>query len=373
VSVVHIRDDRGQRVEAWSVNRSSAGEDADRRLAQLYTAAAASVREPAKEIAINALFILGLVFTVTVLRIGANAQYVAAAFVLPMLGLGWFMARRRRARVTAVMSRTLLSEHRCPSCAYDLTGLRPDDGFSVCPECLSAWRLPEAVLHRPEPPPRDGETAADQRDRQAVTRTLSHIGWARAYTTVDARGRAVKLVSPIPFARRPPAWSELSAPESRRLSRRLYSINSGWRAAGLLVYAMPAYMNLRRISSVAAWSTAGGAVYAIGALIWPVFLLGMLAVPFTRTGKPIVRIMLKEGRCPCCASRLPAARGEIIDCPVCHAAWQSLEWRLGRDSAGHDLLQGNPKAPREAARIAERSRQDPAPLIGTSRGEESGV
>ncbi len=39
---------------------------------------------------------------------------------------------------------SMLLEHRCPSCAYDLSATSPDpDGCTTCPECGAAWRMPE--------------------------------------------------------------------------------------------------------------------------------------------------------------------------------------------------------------------------------------
>jgi hypothetical protein len=373
VSVVHIRDDRGNRVEAWSPKRAMQGDETDQRLVQLFGAVTASMRKPVLDAAAGLAVAILVIVAISVFGLNAYGQYFSYAFVLGVFGAMVALQRARRGKVTAVMSRTLLSEHRCPSCAYDLAGLNPQDGLTVCPECLSAWRLPESPLRRSEALPPKDHSAADQRDREGVVRTLRYLGWARAYATIDARGRAVKLVSPIPCARRPLAWSELSPAASRSLKRRLYSINWGWRALGALLYAFPVYNALRAIPLVANWSTTGGAAYAILTLVWPVFLIGMLAVPFTRTGKPIIRIMLKEGRCPSCASRLPPSAEEILDCPVCHAAWQSPEWRLGRDSAGNDLLKGRAETPGEPGRIAERRAQEPAPFARPPDAERARI
>jgi hypothetical protein len=41
-------------------------------------------------------------------------------------------------------------QHTCEVCLYDLEGLSPeDDGCTVCPECVAAWRLgtPDSLVH----------------------------------------------------------------------------------------------------------------------------------------------------------------------------------------------------------------------------------
>lgn len=46
-------------------------------------------------------------------------------------------------RNSAIKIECILAQNRCPSCAHDLTGAKPDpaDHCTLCPECGAAWKL----------------------------------------------------------------------------------------------------------------------------------------------------------------------------------------------------------------------------------------
>jgi len=65
----------------------------------------------------------------------------ASVLIFPLLFLPRSLRIHRRKTVTA-----LLSGHTCAHCGYSLKGLpNHDGGFTICPECGVAWRLPERV------------------------------------------------------------------------------------------------------------------------------------------------------------------------------------------------------------------------------------
>ena len=69
------------------------------------------------------------------------ARFVQLGLVAVMLVSAWHTARRLRSAATVA---EFLGGEGCASCGYSLAGLPPaPDGCTVCPECGSAWKLPE--------------------------------------------------------------------------------------------------------------------------------------------------------------------------------------------------------------------------------------
>lgn len=70
--------------------------------------------------------------------LGYLAVYVLFAGIPLLIVLFIFTPRRE-----SPLIRAFLAEGRCPSCAYDMKGIRrADDQLAACPECGAAWRMP---------------------------------------------------------------------------------------------------------------------------------------------------------------------------------------------------------------------------------------
>lgn len=68
-----------------------------------------------------------------------------------LVGLVWIYAGYRLTRSFGIdaetMRQEMLARARCASCGYSLAGIpREDDGCTVCPECASAWRVPDLTM-----------------------------------------------------------------------------------------------------------------------------------------------------------------------------------------------------------------------------------
>lgn len=76
---------------------------------------------------------------------GVGNALAAIAFGVGFTWCGWNLLTQFHGSPRKV-GRVLLAHRRCVQCAYDLAGCKPDpDGCTVCPECGSAWRLPNAT------------------------------------------------------------------------------------------------------------------------------------------------------------------------------------------------------------------------------------
>jgi len=65
---------------------------------------------------------------------------------LTLMSVGAFMMWRSSRAIRFKRVRSVMLKHRrCPHCGYDLRGLpaAPEDHATVCPECGSAWKLPD--------------------------------------------------------------------------------------------------------------------------------------------------------------------------------------------------------------------------------------
>lgn len=106
------------------------------------------VRRTAFLLGIIYLFALLIFIPILVMMSGAAAPPVGTEVILvvlcvvPAFVVWHFIARGAPGRMRSVLIRL----GRCASCGYALTGLTSeDDGCTVCPECGSAWKLPDPV------------------------------------------------------------------------------------------------------------------------------------------------------------------------------------------------------------------------------------
>ncbi len=143
-------DHRGRRCSirdpAWVIVRLPDGEAARRFAARLN----ARVRFRADLLVVFAGLVLGIVASTALTMLSSSPEpwwiRVGLGVLMVFLGgaLGALLAGPLSAHETRHVVRVYLSERICPSCAYPLAGVRLEpDGCTVCPECGTAWRLPQ--------------------------------------------------------------------------------------------------------------------------------------------------------------------------------------------------------------------------------------
>lgn len=168
--VVRARDDRARRVvllDPTRVRASSALAD---------PAAASRLAWARSELKAGTfglrLLLCWMLPACVVLAVLSDTEAPAAVWwtVLPVLAvLLWLLnrslARRGSPRRTRRVASLLADHGLCPTCAYRLTDLRPEqDGCTVCPECGGAWRRSAVATFAPAIPGSPG---------------LSRSGWRR--------------------------------------------------------------------------------------------------------------------------------------------------------------------------------------------------
>lgn len=326
-----IADDRGRSVPLWTYRSAARSDDPVQR-----SIAIRAVNIEAAEFRRFSIF-MGIGFVVVAIisvAVGIAPPWLFGfAVIFVLFGQLWQRDRIRR-KIAPAVRLTLLSEVCCPSCAYDLMGLSAEnDGRTTCPECHAGWaingdmlaaRRARERLAKPAAAAAD-EIGADRRARDSLRRSAAWVGWRRTYAARDARGRMVDLVNPGLFAPRPPLWNTIPRPERRALWRRLYAV--GWplrvfiATVSIPTMAFSGVFFLLRVGPAALPGRPIALLIGIfQAVVLPLIFLGLVLNPMTRSGKPLIRIMRRAGRCPSCAGPLPDEKGEQT-CPACRAAW----------------------------------------------------
>jgi uncharacterized Zn finger protein (UPF0148 family) len=336
VTRVMLADDRGRQVPLWRYRGAAKSDDEVQRGIAL-RAAQIHANEYQRMAAL--LGLLAPLLLIGLFAAGLPSYLLVAPIILLLLVTVHLYGKRVARMITPSVRITLLSEGCCASCAYDLAGIPPEaDGCTVCPECDAAWRIePEmlearAARERLHPPPKPcaDEVSSDLEDRQRLRRALMSLGLRRVYAARDAKGRMVELANGMFFAKPPARWCEV-APELRpRLRRGLWLVGWPWRLVGLLCF-LPLYLFMGW-NSFYRFGPGGLAAaplhlvlgFIFQGLLFPLFIIAFILAPFTRSGRPIIRLMMRRGHCPSCAAGLPplAADGTVV-CSACRAVWQA--------------------------------------------------
>lgn len=137
------RDGRGVRrsVIAWWAKKTPPG---------LSEVRAGEIQRRAKSI-VNAAggaagVIMGVCFVPIVMALDLAGIHLTWWHGLILGPLGWPICLVLMSRASRTVSRMVLTEGLCPSCAAPLVGQVPDakDGCTVCPDCGAAWLVPVA-------------------------------------------------------------------------------------------------------------------------------------------------------------------------------------------------------------------------------------
>ncbi|MCA9281698.1 MAG: hypothetical protein H6812_04165 [Phycisphaeraceae bacterium] len=92
-------------------------------------------------------YYLSMIFTVLITELFDIGQWfvqIATVVIVAVILFALFVYRRSLSFSRPHLRRAMIARSRCACCGYLLTGINAEeDGCTVCPECASAWRLPE--------------------------------------------------------------------------------------------------------------------------------------------------------------------------------------------------------------------------------------
>ncbi len=261
------------------------------------------------------------------------ATYFVSAWVAPnvsrwliigaavLAAIVW--ARVWRARMLRGMEimfvATLLSEGRCGSCGYAISGVPDIEGLVKCPECGAAWRKTRLGGLRP----------TSSAVASAAAKPLGSVLGPPSVT--DARGRSVRMIdiSRDPLAR---LLGRERAAEVRGTALRATRIDR-WKWMTLLACSSA----MMCLALYGIWGPGGGAIriapFRTLILSLPV-VFGLVTFMLTgikissgkaqRTAKKVAVAVLQAGVCPGCGAEMSAAVNGpdgFRECAGCGAAW----------------------------------------------------
>lgn len=210
---------------------------------------------------------------------------------------------------------TVLACSRCPSCGYSLRDTRESsDGATSCPECGSAWIIPDPAtlpLRRPGvPDPFVSETVLPVADR---------------ISSSDGRGRAVWVTDPRSGGLMA-SWRELPEEVRTDLTRRFRLQARGARIGWVLLGLLMLFLAVRGLRN---WGVPGSGYAAPVGVACAIFFVLAARMSIRRRvavgGDIIAQLFLNRWACPSCVAvfKDPAAEPDgCINCPMCNAAWR---------------------------------------------------
>ncbi len=247
-----------------------------------------------------------------------------------------YAVRRARKKVAA----TMVAEGICGTCGYSLRGLGvQDDGCIVCTECGSAWRASRVTSAYWE----ESDEVATRKPGW-VLRNVFMVASEVNRTTTDARSRFVLTVDSRLVVLSKQQRETLSPELRKSIIRKLRKIGRIFRVLLALfmmgiasLFGLIGYVMLEEemlIGTIVLWF--------IGSVI---FLLGVVMQlrgdVFLRAVK-VARVMVRQGLCPVCVSRLAGLEQDDDGCVVClscGSAWRvdDIPWVVeGEDGSNNE-------------------------------------
>lgn len=241
--------------------------------------------------------------------------------------LRWYLRDAGPAQWSRQLASSCIAEAICPSCAYPLDGIPPnDDGCLTCPECNAAWLAARIVAPAGNP------------DRPSLPEPTSTLRCIAQWIPIPARrldqddsGRIVPLIDAR--LRDLPATSNISPSDRARIARNILEQHRTRRLLGAL--AISACILALWVALVAAQtvnpdviSRSASIVVIFGVPLTLAAVWAMLAIIFGTLLIPrraVISTMLAAGCCPACGATLTSATRatDLATCPRCAARWNT--------------------------------------------------